>query len=69
MKETIVFVATIFMEFNSEDVCNAFYKNYDSTNGHIATCSKVIRFNDTQNLRVGHLDDLMPPPLPRPVFK
>lgn len=70
MKETIVFIATVFMEFNDEAHCNAFYKNYKSSNGllmgHTPTCAMVIRYEDPRDLSYGSLDDLAPPPMPRP---
>jgi len=60
----------VFMEFNEEAHCNAFYKNYKSSNdlmgGHTATCSMIIRYKDTLDLSVGTFDHVTPPPLPRP---
>jgi hypothetical protein len=70
MKEVVTYFALIAMEFNDEAVCNAFYKNYKSSNGlvlgHTATCSMVIRYEDPRDLSYGSLDDLKPPPPPRP---
>ena len=70
MKEVVTYIALIAMEFNDEATCNAFYKNYKSSNGlmleHTATCSTVMRYEDDRNLTYGTLDDLVPPPLPRP---
>ena len=69
MKE-IVFIATVFMEFNEESHCNAFYKNYKSSNGllmgHTAKCSMITRYKDNRELSVGTFDHVTPPPLPRP---
>jgi hypothetical protein len=65
MKE-IVFIATIFMEFSDEAVCNAFYKNYNSTAATDNKCSMIIRYNDPRNLSYGSLNDLNPPPMKRP---
>ena len=44
MKETVVYVALIMMEFNDEAVCNAFYKNYNSSPGHTPNCAMIIRY-------------------------
>jgi hypothetical protein len=70
MKEVVTYVAIVMMEFNDEATCNAFYKNYNSSNGlmieHTATCSTVIKYKDVRDLTYGTLDTLMPPPLPRP---
>ena len=56
MKEVVTYVALIIMEFNDEATCNAFYKNYNSTEGHTPTCSRIVRFEG----------DYFPSPLPRP---
>jgi len=56
MKEVTVYVALIMMEFNDEAVCNAFYKNYGSTEGHTPSCHEITRFES----------ESFPPPLPRP---
>ena len=73
MKEIVTYVAIVMMEFNEEAVCDAFYKNYKSSNGlmleHTAECAKVITFEYPEPLRYGHLDDLKSPPLPRPIHK
>ena len=70
MKEIITYVAVVMMEFNDEATCNAFYKNYKSSNGLMleptATCSTIIKYENGSDLTYGTLDDLMPPPLPRP---
>ena len=70
MNEVITYVAIVMMEFNSEAVCNAFYKNYKSSSGlmleHTAKCSTIIKYVDERDLSVGTLDHLNPPPLPRP---
>jgi len=58
MKEIVTYVAIVMMEFNEEAVCDAFYKNYKSSNGLML-----------EPLRYGHLDDLKSPPLPRPIHK
>lgn len=60
MKEVVTYVAIVMMEFNEEATCNAFYKNYKSSNGlmvqHTATCSKIVRYEGGN----------FPPPLSRP---
>tara|TARA_R100000329_G_scaffold149172_1_gene139307 strand:- start:335 stop:520 length:186 start_codon:yes stop_codon:yes gene_type:complete len=56
MKETVIYVALIMMEFNDEAVCNAFYKNYNSSPGHTPQCFEMKRFEG----------EFFPPPLPRP---
>ena len=70
MKEVITYIAIVMMEFNDEATCNAFYKNYNSSNGlmieHTATCSTVIKYKDVRDLNYGTLDTLMPPPISRP---
>ena len=71
MKEIITYVAVVMMEFNDEATCNAFYKNYKSSNGlmleHTATCSTVIKYKDGRDLTYGTLDDhVIPRPLLRP---
>ena len=66
MKETVIYVAMIMMEFNDEAVCNAFYKGYNSTPGHTPQCSMIIRYDDKRELSVGTFDHVTPPPLPRP---
>ena len=66
MKETILYVALIVMEFNDEAICNAFYKNYNTTPGHTPKCSMIIRYKDPKDLSVGTFDHVTPPPLPRP---
>jgi len=70
MKEVVTYVAIVMMEFNDEATCNAFYKNYKSSNGlmleHTATCSTVIKYENSRDLTYGTLDTLTPPPLPRP---
>lgn len=66
MKETIIYVALIMMEFGDEAICNAFYKNYNSTPGHTPQCSMIIRYKDPKDLSVGTFEHVTPPPLPRP---
>ena len=70
MKEIITYVAVVMMEFNDEATCNAFYKNYKSSNGlmleHTATCSTIIKYEDGRDLTFGTFDHIAPPPLPRP---
>ena len=71
MKEVVTYVAIVMMEFNDEATCNAFYKNYKSSNGlmleHTATCSTIMRYEDDRNLTYGTLDDhVISRPLPRP---
>jgi hypothetical protein len=56
MKETVVYVALIIMEFNDEAVCNAFYKNYNSSPDHTPQCYEMKRFEG----------ESFPPPPPRP---
>tara|TARA_A100000172_G_C3042750_1_gene111182 strand:- start:286 stop:510 length:225 start_codon:yes stop_codon:yes gene_type:complete len=66
MKEVVTYVALIVMEFNDEATCNAFYKNYNSAEGHTPTCAKVISFEGDRDLTYGILDHVTPPPIPRP---
>ena len=56
MKEVVTYVALIVMEFNDEAVCNAFYRNYNSIEGHTPTCAQVTKF----------VGEYIPAPLPRP---
>ena len=60
MKEVVTYVAIVMMEFNEEATCNAFYKNYKSSNGlmvqHTANCSEVVKYEG----------DNFSPPLSRP---
>ena len=67
MKETIIYVALIMMEFNDEAICNAFYKGYGAPLGYPTKCSMIIRYKDPRDLSYGTLDDhVMGKPLPRP---
>jgi len=66
MKEVVTYIALIAMEFSDEATCNAFYKNYNSTEGHTPTCTTVMRYEDDRDLTYGTLDHITPPPLPRP---
>ena len=56
MKEVVTYVAIVMMEFNDEATCNAFYKNYNSSPEHTATCARIVRFEGKS----------FSPPLPRP---